>query len=49
MQGRKVVRHLVRFGQKGSYQVPPMRYWRMYQPQDKAFQAVTSAQTWKIE
>ncbi len=49
VQGNKVVRHLVRFGQKGSYQVPPMRYWRMYQPQDKAFEAPASAQAWKIE
>ncbi len=49
INGTLVTRHLVRFGQKGSYQVPPMRYFRMYQPEDKAVEVVTSARPWKVE
>ena len=48
VEGTRVVRHLVRFGQRGSFGVPPVRYWRMYQPQDKAVQASAPAR-WKVE
>jgi uncharacterized protein YfaS (alpha-2-macroglobulin family) len=48
VEGIRVVRHLVRFAQRGSFGVPPVRYWRMYQPQDKAVQAAAPAR-WKVE
>jgi len=32
------VRHLLRFAQKGSYVLPPARFHRMYQPEQKAFE-----------
>ncbi len=32
------VRHLLRFAQKGSYVVPPARYYRVYQPEQKALE-----------
>lgn len=34
-------RHLVRFGSRGSFTLPPARFHRMYQPEEKAFEAVT--------
>jgi uncharacterized protein YfaS (alpha-2-macroglobulin family) len=33
-----VVRHLLRFTQKGSFVLPPARFHRMYQPEQKAFE-----------
>jgi uncharacterized protein YfaS (alpha-2-macroglobulin family) len=38
LSGEVVVRHLLRFGQKGSYTLPPSRFHRMYQPEQKAFE-----------
>ncbi len=35
-----VVRHLLRFGSQGDFVLPPARFQRMYQPEDKAFEAV---------
>lgn len=32
------VRQLVRFGTRGKFSLPPVRFYRMYQPSDKAFQ-----------
>ncbi|CUI08844.1 alpha-2-macroglobulin family protein [Massilia antarctica] len=32
------IRHLLRFAQKGSYVLPPSRYYRMYQPENKALE-----------
>ncbi|MBK9393549.1 MAG: alpha-2-macroglobulin family protein [Uliginosibacterium sp.] len=32
------VRQLVRFGTRGKFNLPPARFYRMYQPTDKAFQ-----------
>ncbi|QJE01817.1 alpha-2-macroglobulin family protein [Massilia forsythiae] len=32
------VRHLLRFAQKGRYVLPPARFYRMYQPDQKAFE-----------
>ncbi|KEY57092.1 MG2 domain protein [Serratia sp. DD3] len=34
----KVYRHLVRFSQKGEFLLPPIRYSRMYAPQDAALE-----------
>ncbi|WP_299065156.1 alpha-2-macroglobulin [Accumulibacter sp.] len=36
----RVFRHLLRFGSRGSFVVPPARFQRMYQPEEKAFEAV---------
>ena len=33
-----VVRHLLRFSQKGRFELPPARFHRMYQPEQKAFE-----------
>lgn len=38
LQGDVTVRHLLRFAQKGSYVLPPARFHRMYQPEQKAFE-----------
>ena len=35
----RVFRQLVRFSQRGVFSMPPVRYFRMYQPNDKAFEA----------
>lgn len=32
------IRHLVRFSQKGKFTLPPIRFYRMYQPEQKAFE-----------
>ena len=34
-----VFRQLVRFSQRGSFNVPPVRFFRMYQPEEKAFES----------
>lgn len=36
--GEKVIRHLLRFGNRGSFVLPPARFYRMYQPEEKAFE-----------
>lgn len=41
MQSNQPIRHLLRFGSKGSFVLPPARYQRMYQPQDKAFETTS--------
>jgi uncharacterized protein YfaS (alpha-2-macroglobulin family) len=33
-----VIRHLVRAAQSGRFMLPPVRYYRMYQPEQKAFE-----------
>lgn len=38
LDGDLTVRHLLRFAQKGSYVLPPARFYRMYQPEQKAFE-----------
>jgi uncharacterized protein YfaS (alpha-2-macroglobulin family) len=35
--GSVVVRHLLRVGQSGRFTLPPVRYYRMYQPEKKAY------------
>jgi len=37
-------RHLVRFAQKGRFVLPPARYYRMYDPEQKAFEALAKGQ-----
>ena len=38
LSGEVTVRHLLRFAQAGRYALPPVRYSRMYQPEQKAFE-----------
>jgi uncharacterized protein YfaS (alpha-2-macroglobulin family) len=38
LEGDVTVRHLLRFAQKGNYVLPPARFYRMYQPEQKAFE-----------
>ena len=38
LNGRVVIRHLVRFSQRGRFSLPPARFWRMYQPTEKSFE-----------
>ncbi len=48
--GETVVRHLLRFAQKGSYVLPPARYYRVYQPEQKAIEGNGAARrTLKVE
>lgn len=35
----RIVRHLLRFGSRGSFALPPARFQRMYQPEEKAFES----------
>jgi uncharacterized protein YfaS (alpha-2-macroglobulin family) len=39
IHGKVVLRHLLRFGSRGSFVLPPARFYRMYQPEEKAFEA----------
>ena len=38
LAGAVTLRHLLRFAQKGSYVLPPARFYRMYQPEQKALE-----------
>jgi uncharacterized protein YfaS (alpha-2-macroglobulin family) len=38
LEGSFTVRHLVRFSQRGRFELPPTRFFRMYEPDDKAFE-----------
>ncbi len=38
LDGQLVIRHLVRPAQTGKFMLPPVRYYRMYQPEQKAFE-----------
>lgn len=38
LDGERKVRHLLRFAQKGRYRLPPARFYRMYQPDQLAFE-----------
>jgi uncharacterized protein YfaS (alpha-2-macroglobulin family) len=38
LQGTQTIRHLVRAAQSGKFMMPPARYYRMYQPEQKAFE-----------
>jgi uncharacterized protein YfaS (alpha-2-macroglobulin family) len=39
------IRHLVRFAQRGQFELPPARFHRMYQPEQKAFERKEQAWT----
>ena len=43
-----VVRHLLRVGQSGRFTLPPVRYYRMYQPEKKAY-AEEKNETWVVK
>jgi uncharacterized protein YfaS (alpha-2-macroglobulin family) len=43
LAGQTVIRHLVRVAQPGNYALPPARYYRMYEPELKAFEENTRA------
>jgi uncharacterized protein YfaS (alpha-2-macroglobulin family) len=50
LDGEVTVRHLLRFSQKGRYVLPPARFYRMYQPEQKAFEgAGKTMRTLKVE
>jgi len=38
LSGTVTIRHLVRAAQTGRFMLPPARYYRMYQPEQKAFE-----------
>lgn len=38
LTGEIKIRHLLRFAQKGAYVLPPARFYRMYQPEQKALE-----------
>jgi hypothetical protein len=39
LDGRLVIRHLIRLGEAGRFVLPAARYYRMYDPSSKAFDA----------
>lgn len=39
LSGSQVFTHLVRFSQRGEFSLPPVRYSRMYQPEQQSFEA----------
>lgn len=45
LSGEMRVQHLVRFAQRGQFALPPARFYRMYQPERKAFEAREAAWT----
>ncbi|MCM2277204.1 MAG: alpha-2-macroglobulin family protein [Oligoflexia bacterium] len=42
------IRHLVRFSQSGSFEIPPTRFFRMYSPAQKGFEGGNGSATRKI-
>jgi hypothetical protein len=46
--GTVVLRHLVRFAQRGHYALPPARLYRMYQPDAEALEAGTVARRLEV-
>jgi uncharacterized protein YfaS (alpha-2-macroglobulin family) len=47
LAGETTVRHLVRFAQRGTYALPPARFYRMYAPDAKAFES-GGARRWEV-
>jgi uncharacterized protein YfaS (alpha-2-macroglobulin family) len=45
LSGEVKLRHLVRFAEKGRFELPPARFHRMYQPEQKAYEAKDHAWT----
>jgi len=48
MKGPIVMRHLIRFGQAGRFVLPATRYYRVYDPQAKAFDT-SGATAWTLQ
>jgi alpha-2-macroglobulin len=46
---RARVRHLVRFGQRGTYHVPRARLYRMYVPDNKAFESGAASRRFEVQ
>lgn len=44
LSGEIVLRHLLRFSQKGQFELPPARFHRMYQPAQQAFEVEPALQ-----
>ena len=44
LSGEIVLRHLLRFSQKGQFALPPARFHRMYQPAQQAFEVEPALQ-----
>lgn len=49
LQGELVLRHLVRFSQKGEFELPPARYLRLYAPGEQALEAEPALQRVTVE
>lgn len=49
LEGKTVIRHLVRFSQKGEFVLPASRYWRMYDPQQQAFENQVSLSRLQVQ
>jgi uncharacterized protein YfaS (alpha-2-macroglobulin family) len=47
-KGPRVIRHLIRLGQKGQFKLPAARLWRMYQADAQATEAGPAVQTWRL-
>lgn len=47
-QGSRTFRHLLRVGQKGQFNVPAARVWRMYQPDAQALESGPAVQAWLV-
>lgn len=43
LKGTMVIRHLIRPAQTGTFALPPVRYFKMYQPDQKAFEEAPRA------
>ncbi|MGU2436423.1 alpha-2-macroglobulin MagD, partial [Pseudomonas aeruginosa] len=49
LSGEQRFRHLVRFSQKGSFNLPPARYLRLYAPEQQALEAKPALAKVKVE
>ncbi|MCC6074733.1 alpha-2-macroglobulin family protein [Pseudomonas sp. MAHUQ-58] len=49
LQGRVVFRHLVRFSQKGQFDLPPARFQRMYAPHEQALEGQSALRRLEVE
>lgn len=49
LNGPLTVRQLLRFAERGRFNLPASRYFRMYQPADKAFTEGGQLQQWRVE
>ncbi len=49
LEGSVTVRHLLRVAQAGRFALPPARYYRMYQPEQKALANAGEAVVWVVK